>query len=400
MLTKQRGVISLLFTAILLVAALIITLASYKNVFFQSKRVQNEIVSRQEHWRAEGGLECAYSNLFNTGSVGFGCDNDFGASVVVQALSGKEQLLSSTYNAGHHSTTVSKIFAISNGLPSGALLSTAGIVTQGALHFGFPELTIQSDECVTVRHKNGIATKNDNDSSIVIHDGDGCSFNYTYVDPDSGQQQEVEDGILQDNSLKPFEDIFNVTHDEWTTVRDSADYNFYVIDTNSTPDASAVATSSVENCADAVQAAIEARKAANIEPIRIWVEGSCDLVLKSGINAAEATLDTSGVLLLVHNGIVNTSGSGNGDFKGVLFQYNHDFEVVDGESSFVNDKNMNFTGGVILDMDNYTDADGNLVEQYATLKNSMSIVYDESIMNTLFNRETKPSWMQGSWHDF
>ena len=57
----QQGAITLLITALLLVAILVLSLASYKNVFFQAKRAQNEIISRQQHWAAEGGLECAYS---------------------------------------------------------------------------------------------------------------------------------------------------------------------------------------------------------------------------------------------------------------------------------------------------------------------------------------------------
>lgn len=57
---NQWGVMTLLMTSILLIAALALTLGSYKTTFFQIKTVQNEIKSRQAYWLAEGGLECAY----------------------------------------------------------------------------------------------------------------------------------------------------------------------------------------------------------------------------------------------------------------------------------------------------------------------------------------------------
>ncbi len=55
MIQYQKGVATLLITAILLSIALVVTLGSYKNLFYQIKRAQNEIKARQEHWLAEGG---------------------------------------------------------------------------------------------------------------------------------------------------------------------------------------------------------------------------------------------------------------------------------------------------------------------------------------------------------
>ncbi|GAJ71978.1 hypothetical protein JCM18904_2770 [Vibrio sp. JCM 18904] len=51
----QQGVATLLITSILLSVALVVTLGSYKNLFYQIKRAQNEVSSRQQHWEAEGG---------------------------------------------------------------------------------------------------------------------------------------------------------------------------------------------------------------------------------------------------------------------------------------------------------------------------------------------------------
>ncbi|MFA0195540.1 hypothetical protein AB4454_12595 [Vibrio artabrorum] len=61
--TKQCGVVTLLITSVLLMAALVVTLGTYRSVFHQIKVAQNEVEGRKAHWLAEGGLECTYSYL-------------------------------------------------------------------------------------------------------------------------------------------------------------------------------------------------------------------------------------------------------------------------------------------------------------------------------------------------
>ena len=60
----QHGAITLLITSVLLLCALILTLGSYRSIFYQIKRAQNEVVARQQHWQAEGGLECAFTKVY------------------------------------------------------------------------------------------------------------------------------------------------------------------------------------------------------------------------------------------------------------------------------------------------------------------------------------------------
>ncbi|EKO3793162.1 hypothetical protein HAR83_002580 [Vibrio metschnikovii] len=59
----QQGIATLLITAILLSITLVITLGSYKNLFYQIKRAQNEVSARQSYWLAEGGVECLYAYI-------------------------------------------------------------------------------------------------------------------------------------------------------------------------------------------------------------------------------------------------------------------------------------------------------------------------------------------------
>ncbi|MFA0422450.1 hypothetical protein AB4562_10460, partial [Vibrio sp. 10N.222.54.A1] len=60
---KQRGVVTLLITSVLLIGALVVTLGTYRSVFHQIKVAQNEVQGRQEHWRSEGGLECGFTYI-------------------------------------------------------------------------------------------------------------------------------------------------------------------------------------------------------------------------------------------------------------------------------------------------------------------------------------------------
>ncbi|MEZ8058939.1 hypothetical protein [Vibrio splendidus] len=60
---KQRGVVTLLITSVLLVGALVVTLGAYRSVFHQIKVAQNEVEGRKAHWLAEGGLECGFTYI-------------------------------------------------------------------------------------------------------------------------------------------------------------------------------------------------------------------------------------------------------------------------------------------------------------------------------------------------
>ncbi|KJY85340.1 hypothetical protein TW81_00445 [Vibrio galatheae] len=62
--TREKGAVTLLVTSALLIAALILSLASFKAVFYQIKRAQNEFKVREAHWHSEAGIECAYAYVY------------------------------------------------------------------------------------------------------------------------------------------------------------------------------------------------------------------------------------------------------------------------------------------------------------------------------------------------
>ncbi|MDG3087303.1 hypothetical protein P7F88_14940 [Vibrio hannami] len=63
----EQGMITLLFTSLLLVALLILTLTSYRPLILQTRMANNQVAKAQSHWIAEGGVQCVYGQ-FKTGS--------------------------------------------------------------------------------------------------------------------------------------------------------------------------------------------------------------------------------------------------------------------------------------------------------------------------------------------
>ncbi len=68
-MSGQQGAITLLMTSMLLVMTLALSVTGYRQIYFQIKRSQNELISRQAFWIAEGGLECLYAQLQDAHSV-------------------------------------------------------------------------------------------------------------------------------------------------------------------------------------------------------------------------------------------------------------------------------------------------------------------------------------------
>ncbi|WP_233263839.1 hypothetical protein [Vibrio vulnificus] len=67
MKNHEQGAATLLVTSVLLIAALMATLGSYKTLFYQIKRAQNEVLSRQSYWKAEGAWSARLHSLDSKG---------------------------------------------------------------------------------------------------------------------------------------------------------------------------------------------------------------------------------------------------------------------------------------------------------------------------------------------
>ncbi|QXO16721.1 MULTISPECIES: hypothetical protein [Vibrio] len=69
MSTNAKGMVTLLVVSLLLMLALVMTLGLHQALFYQIKRAHNELISRQQFWIAEGGLECLFSITHQSGRL-------------------------------------------------------------------------------------------------------------------------------------------------------------------------------------------------------------------------------------------------------------------------------------------------------------------------------------------
>lgn len=430
---KQQGAATLLVTALLLLAALVITLISYKNVFFQIKRAQNEIEARKEHWSVEGGLECAYTKMYQdrdqsvlvSGTTYFDsdCVEPMGLSAMrITPLSGKKYVVQPEFEqTGISFSRVSKVIDFSRNRSTGAIKATADLYIRGTGTFNPPDPGNELAggwECVGLRYKNNFEMIGaiDNKQFYSATNYPSSSFN------PNGKQclssnvttstTNLKHDFQYDDDLEPFQEAFEVSSNLWSEVRDNPIYDFDTIETSSLVVSSA-SVNPASKCGEAVKNKIESGST------RIWVEGSCELYNDPVATQpqwlseiATATQDTEGVLLLVHNGIFSIHGSG--EFKGALFHINNsftptasDWNGLYGESvknqlssyfpsvptsvdiTYVQNGSFVFTGGQSLDLNG----------QIAYFNNGLDFKYNSDVLDSIFG-VLPPRWLKGSWNDF
>ena len=130
---SQQGIATLMITSLLLVVALLFSLASYKNLFYQIKRSQNEVLTKQAYWQAEGGLECATSFIFNKESWIGECDDLFGLNIFITSLTLIDnRIFSHVFYGGKNISHVSKEIIHPFGM-SGLFQSTSDLVLEGSI---------------------------------------------------------------------------------------------------------------------------------------------------------------------------------------------------------------------------------------------------------------------------
>ncbi|MGO2497119.1 MAG: hypothetical protein ACTH6I_03785 [Vibrio litoralis] len=435
LLSKQRGAATLLVAVLLLASVLVLSLASYKGVFFQAKRAQNEIEARKAHWIGEGGLECAYTKMYQdrdqsvlvSGTTYFDSDCVVTmnlTSMNIDSLGGQKYLIEPKFEqAGTSLSTVSKVIDFSRSRSTGAIKTTADLFVNGSSNFNPPDPGAQSGsgwDCTSVRYIRNLgfrgAVVNSGfsvmpSSNFIPSSGDCLSSSKT--NSGSGLLSELKGDFKVDPNIRPFEEAFGVASSSWESVRDNPLYDFGVIDTSSlvVPNSS---VSPVTLCGQAVLNEI------NLGKTRIWIEGSCELFDDPDPNQpqlltdiTDATQNTDGVLLLVHNGVFSIHGSGG--FKGSLFHFNDSFLPVPGswdgligkstyenitwsfypsrvtgsEVSYIQNGAFWFTGGQMLDMDG----------QIAYFHNGLNFSYNSDVLDSIFG-VLPPRWLKGSWNDF
>lgn len=404
----QQGVATLLITSILLSVALVVTLGSYKNLFYQIKRAQNEVKARQEHWLAEGGLECGYSQfLITNGLPGIVNDCDSGLGVIPQF-----SLISSGYKviSRYSYTLLVKDILISGNRAHGAIQSASDIYVRGSVDI-IPDpgvFNIDGWECIALRYKNifdasgaiqndGILIPNKPPySGFVNPSGKDCKT--TYKSSATGELPSGHDFVKQpDMSL--FEEFFGVSAEQHEKIKNNPKFTQITA-----PENSGGQPKVVPECGKKILEQIESKN------YHLWIEGGCELDASYTEKISLASQKTPGVLILVHEGIFSVMG--NGELKGVLFHFNKDYvPSTEHWASFDANAHLNHNPSVIPDSfrtiasyyqhGSFTVTGGQFLDssgQAAAFNNSLVFNFNKDVIDNITRSFVNPRWKEGSWN--
>ncbi|WP_305818477.1 hypothetical protein [Photobacterium leiognathi] len=428
---RQSGMATLLITSVLLIVALLLSLASYKNLFYQIKRTQNEVVARQSHWLAEGGLECGFSEIQHIKAIPVGgfsyCDSLSLDSLNV--LSGTPNIL----RAKKAGKLLEKSFSTPGTGSPGTIKSTSNIYFAGGVStFPDPGKSLGSNqwECTVLRYSNflkvyGTLESKGLDSNVLPYEGFPTSPIQSCVgthltNPGVIGAHNLPSGLksdfIQDPYLEPFEDTFDVPREDWIEVM----YNEEFVRIGNGLSLTKPQTSSLpsplfnDNCGEKIKAKIAQ------ENDLIWVYGGCHITDSelTAIDTEIANKNLDGVILVIQDGILSTKG--NHSFKGMIYHFitssssysptlsdwgktenlsnltglvDHTPDVVTDitvtDVSYYQDGTFNPLGGYVMDGPN----------TYAVFRNSMSFQFNRDVMDKPLNKIRKIKWIKGSWND-
>ncbi|WP_086982474.1 hypothetical protein [Vibrio aphrogenes] len=434
----QQGAAMLLVVVMLLSGALVLSLVSYKGVFFQSKRVQNEIAARQLHWKAEGRLECALATVIDVSStephlVSYTeCDDANKIHITRQGFSNLYSV-----ESVENGYRIAKVLRVPTVGAMGALSASSDIYFVGSYDFHPQPLEKMPNgeySCVSVTYSNNLylapasssaaSTLNTKipTSQEAFVNGVKCKapeYTTSISSLTTISLQSENDGLDQSGdalasealffsdysyqlNFDPFQELFGVPKSQLSVIKDrfkSISGGLCSTYLNGVPGRDPV------NCACDKKIAQEIESGEKL----IWVNGDCDIGNGSKIYTADQGQGQKGTIVVVQNGILSSTGSM--PFNGVLYQLytlplspslNH-WENFTG-SLFV--KNvyddiavvpvMYLTGSYVPDGLMVIDAPG----QLAVFHGSVSFSYDKSKIENPLGQLLKPTWLKGSWNDF
>ncbi|MBP2701950.1 hypothetical protein GY654_19155 [Vibrio parahaemolyticus] len=412
---RQSGMTTLLITSMLLIVALLLSLGSYKNLFYQIKRTQNEVLARQSYWLAEGGLECGYSIIVNNN------DKDADVSKCLDIPDYKLDSLSLVPGLNFSSlVSVSGFNKIAKGISNKSFESHGVIKSSADLYFKgsysvFPdpykEKTPNNWECIILRYKTNVYLHHDSTTHIKNSQFEGAptpplegfdiDSNYCHEDYKTikaTKREHFKSDITKNINMDIFKETFGVERSKWSEVKSK-----FFVDGNA---------SGKTTCIDKIISSITPEKR------HVWITGDCtldDIALKK---LPGETSTEQGVFILVHNGILKLSGVST--YKAVVYHFNDSYIPTGTQWS-----------GTALDGKNYPDSyktsddDGLDAEEFSKrtvayitgsqrptggfmfdtpsqvtyLEYSGLLNYDGKLINDLLSPFGEPRWMKGSWND-
>ncbi|EKF9799092.1 hypothetical protein O1D18_002685 [Vibrio cholerae] len=330
----QQGIATLLITSILLSVALVVTLGSYKNLFYQIKRAQNEVKARQQHWEAEGGLECLFSYIkddpsrivgvipVNHSNLDTLCKNTLNLSQInITDLTGGVYRINSISHNGW--TQLNKTFSTLSNRGKGAIQTTSKLTTYGDLKV-HPDAKggLNSDglyECVSMTYRYSYTMEGRNPVSKYktesirensLYEGSpagGCTVSTTTnVSVNSGNSitktdnpetsdSSLKDDFVYDPEVDPFQTFFDYKKTPENIAKVKASF----------PVSGRITLSDATQCKSAIENAFSTVD-------KVWITGNCAI---HGNLALQGNHEK--YTLVIQDGIFINTGSTT--FQGSIF---------------------------------------------------------------------------------
>lgn len=407
----QRGVVTLMVVSILLSAALMLTLSSYKSAFYQIKRAQNELKDRQAHWQVEGGIECLYAYIsaapsqLNTLSSATNtvlddiCKTDLNLTELYSYPVGADRYVIHA-KSNSHAITKQFLYAAQTGL--GTIQTTADLRIRGSAEIA-PDVPRSKNsagtyDCIAVRYKSLVSyeTTTSSDQLTTREPTAGAPYSgfsgecaNTHKTTNSvSSNTTVDIGLFkqdykQDTSLYPFINYFAL--DKTPSNLAEVKSHYHVVSLATVVDG--------HDCADVIQTHFNAGKQ------RVWIEGHCiidspivihgaySLVVENGLFAAHGSMVFEGSIYhmvdmtSIEFSLANIASYWNDvSFKSAIESYLGPTTVYFDNGAFEP------KGGMVFD------AEGGEV----VLNGSYSIDY--SAANSVSNPPEVLTWIAGSWN--
>lgn len=434
-MNKNHGVATLLFTSLLLIAALLMVLGSYKGLYYQIKRAQNEVAARKDHWAAEGGLECVYTKAKRLNAVPASV-SDCKNLLDLDSLN----IVGGTPNVIHSKSgylTLKKAFVAPIVSSTGAIRSKSDLVINGSYTSSpDPGKSLGSNEweCTSVRYFNHFYAQSYNTyhpyqaakpyatfpDSVAPNEQKCATTNHSWSVTDLAATGE---DYKKDTNMDPFKDVFNVPRDEWFSVMSDKNifgYVPYTLNSQTLRQASDLGQPTFNTqCAEDIESNVEQGKDV------IWVYGGCD-INDDDFDRISTAIDnhlSGGIILVVHNGVLSVRGSQS--FKGMLYHFvSNEFKDSDGNpldfSGWDQTGNDADLDGVINTLSStsvvtmpktkigyfqfgaFNPSGGFVMDApgtYAVFNAALNFSYNRDVIEGPLKKLKVVNWYRGSWHD-
>lgn len=415
---KQYGVTTLLVTGLLLTLTLLIILTSYRSTLFHIKQVNNELMARQSHWIAEGGLECLYAQIMKEQVIPAEeslsrCNLPSGLTMAIAPNGYRNTDIEAKHGFARLNRQMTTRLEY-----TGAIQASANLYMRGALNASTPDpgqKTSGGWQCSVLRYKNQfISYAHPVNSGVATSPSPGGGFNnpdHKNCLPSHMTYGRGEDW-LRDTSVEPFQVLFGVPRQEHDRIRDKkvdGKQVFTVLEGVVNP----TGYKKLNNCGTAILNAAEAGSR------HIWIEGGCELdqlSLSELATVIEQGDDSSAkaITLVVHDGLLSLNAAAS--FRGVLIHFNQDYSPKEEDwkshasvyphlfhipslwgtdnarrASYYQHGSFDITGAMFLDSP----------DQWVVTNDSMNIKFNQDVLeHTRAAFQRRYRWVAGSWHDF